>query len=222
MKIISVHIPKAGGLTFFRHLEHIYGEEAIIMKGWNKPFGHEDYEVDPPQHVINHFAQDDVPSIAHGHFLATKFDVIKNAKRIIWFRNPVERVCSHYHFWKVLEDKKHPCWLKLHENDLSLVDFAKLDGVKNHFSMFLDGTPLTSFDFIGLVERFDESLRLFYKIFAVNVDVLNVHENKNELRKKKFYDIDDDVRQEIEEINRADMGLYKQAIHEFEKLKYYC
>lgn len=220
MRIASVHIPKTGGLTFRSHLINIYGKKNVIF----------DYNhVDNPDHktetyipgpVLKWFRQPARTTVVHGHFHMSKYRCVPALQRVMFFRDPIQRLLSHYYYWQRASDFNHPLCIKLLEEGLSVLEFAKLDGLRNYFTMYLDGVTVDEMDFIGLVEEFDDSLKLFHRMYAINKPVeFDTHENRNCAKPKQKYQIDDGLHKKLEKLNEADMELYKQAKERYKDLK---
>jgi hypothetical protein len=114
----------------------------------------------------------------------------------------------------------HPNCRKLHEEGLSVVEFAKIPELRNVFARFLDGEPIKELNWIGLVEDYQESVDLFYAMYAIGRDPreLKAHENKNPARGEDGYDLAEKERKEIEKVNTEDMELYALAKLKFKEL----
>jgi hypothetical protein len=61
----------------------------------------------------------------------------------MWFRDPVERLLSHYYYWQHAADMEHPNCRRLHEEGMSAAEFAAIPELRNVFTRFLDGQPLS-------------------------------------------------------------------------------
>jgi len=218
MKMVSIHIPKSGGVNFGEHLDHIYGENNVVHD-----YNHTDrpgYTSEPiDKNVMKRLRDTDSQLIIHGHFFMSKYANIPNVKRIVWFRNPVERLCSHYYFWMKLEDKEHHNWGLLHKKGLSLLDFAKIKEIRNYYTMFLDGVRISAFDFVGSADSYSDSLDLFYEMFAPDKYILDIHRNKNSGKSEELYPLSNKLRRKLESINREDMFLYEKALKRYERLR---
>ena len=123
-------MPKTGGETFRDileamsdgHLQRDYGDRPLappsirqrIRLATARP------HLDPGTRVV------------HGHFIATKYwRRYPDARYMAWFREPVERLASHYHYWKRKPDHKNPTCQKLLSEDLSLEAFAALPEMRD-------------------------------------------------------------------------------------------
>ena len=95
--IVSVHIPKTGGVTFREILEKL-AEGHIHYDYGDRPLS-------PPalaERVRRRFRRVTVPPetrVVHGHFLAAKYArVFPEAPIVVWLRQPLQRLSSHYNY----------------------------------------------------------------------------------------------------------------------------
>jgi hypothetical protein len=135
-----------------------------------------------------------------------------------WFREPVERLASHYHYWKRKPDKQNPTCRKLIEDDLSLEAFAALPEMRDVQARFLGEVPAARLAFVGITERYDDSIDLFRRAFFPALPSTTEHVNANPERASDRYELDPDTRRAIEELNVADAAVYEKASRRFEQL----
>lgn len=217
MKLVSVHVPKSAGVSFQKHLTHLVGNRAI----WD--YNHTDrpdYEPEPPSPYILAQLRTNKTTVIHGHFFLSKYRHIPGLQRAMWFRDPVQRLLSHYYYWLRAPDMDHPNCRLLHERGLSVVDFAKLPELRNIFTRFLDGESLKELNWFGIVEDYQASIDLFYAMYAVdrNPKEFKIHENKNLGRGNETYELDKISMDAIEKLNGDDIGLYDWAQLKFMEL----
>jgi hypothetical protein len=217
MKLVSVHVPKSAGLNFQKHLTHLFGKRVI----WD--YNHTDRPGYLPENPYPHILaqlRTNKTTVIHGHFFLSKYYLIPGLQRAMWFRNPVERLLSHYYYWLRSPDTDHPNCIKLHKHGLSVVEFAKLPELRNVFARFLNGEPIKELNWVGLVEDYQASIDLFYAMYAIGRDPreLKTHQNKNSARGEGGYDLAEKERKEIEELNAQDMELYTLAKLKFKAL----
>jgi len=91
IEIISVHIDKTAGMLFCDVLKQVYGSSQVyvIWKG-QSDYKFEDKlkELIPPQ-----------TTVIHGAFPVSHYEGdFMDAKRIVWVRNPIERLISYYFY----------------------------------------------------------------------------------------------------------------------------
>jgi hypothetical protein len=218
VKIVSCHVPKSAGFSFQKQLLHLFGKRVF----WDyNPTDRPDYiPKPPPPHLLAQLRTNKI-TVIHGHFFMSKYHHIPGLQRAMWFRNPVDRLLSHYYYWLKAPDKDHPNYQKLVEGGLSVVDFAKLPELRNIYTRFLDGESVSDLNWVGLVEDYQDSLDLFYAMYAVNKNPrkLDIHLNKNPSKADGGYSLDTESRRVIENFNRDDMILYQVAKTKFRELK---
>lgn len=222
--IISVHMPKSGGASFRHLLENHFGKAYLQDH---------DYPIhDSPQKrhrkvkrkrfwnsiSDNLFNKFDTIECIHGHFLACKYEDFYQSGDytfVTWFRDPVERLTSHYYYWKEYHDKMEvqPLLKKFLKEEWSFEDFAFSEEVRNIYSLFLWNFPVERFDFIGITEYYAEDLTFFaknyLKVSEVKIPKKNV--NKKSTGKKGN---DPGLIREIKEFHARDYELYNYALEE--------
>lgn len=197
--LISVHIPKCGGSSFRRILADIYGPDAIVLN-YN-----ENAEV----------RGELIPAgtrCIHGHFPSTHYDrLFPGSDLVAWLRNPVERVVSNYQQFLRHPDPENPCSRELAARKLSLIEFAELELMQNEASRYFAGKPVSAFKFIGILERYQESLMVFGDALGVPLPAEFPRENVNPGRSTARYSIPDHVYERILSLNADDMATYELA-----------
>ena len=199
--IVSVHIPKCAGTSFRRVLQQIHGTGF-----WSN------YGAD--------FSRDAVPrgtTCIHGHFMADAYDRFwPDRKLITMVRHPVQRLVSNYHHFLRRHDPLNPASVELHEKKLSLRDFADLDLMKNEIVRYTCGLTPADFEFVGISERYEESLLLLRRTFKITAPLNCARENVNPDRAEADYLLSADDYAHIARNNAADMRWYDQACRHFD------
>lgn len=227
MRLLFLHIPKAGGTTFHAILENLHPNKAGICS-ITPSFSIQDF-INLPK------AKKEEIDLFKGHF---EFGMHKyfegdQFQYITLFRKPVERVISHYYY--VLRTPQHYLYQKVAKTNMSLHDYAMSDlstELDNGQLRLLTGSEDASiactpelleqarrnlqkhFVSFGIVEQFDQSLILFKH--KMGWEDFPVYKRLN-VTKKKPKEIAPEVRQAIEQRNRFDMELYAWAKAEYEK-----
>jgi hypothetical protein len=221
--LISLHIPKTGGQSFLRSLEAL-AEGDVIQDYHNRPLvegfverrlRHGGIDLVRLREIAGRLERTTGWVIVHGHFLAGKYrSVFPEARYICWIRDPVQRVCSHYAYWKYNSTKMKgvPEHLKP-----GLIEFATQERIRNMQTRFLCQTRLEAFDFVGITQEFDRSMRLFHAWSGTTLPAFKPL-NQNANRNASGYRLDAETRARIEEVNSEDMDLYSCAIIQYEKL----
>ena len=216
--IISVHVPKTAGSSFVKALE------AHFSSGLQKDYA--DLPTNTPQYERNraallasvHNAESDHSAevaCIHGHFLPLKYLLLslkKELRFITWMRNPVERVLSHYYYWKSVYNSATAPDLhrRVVEEDWSVERFCLSPELRNLYGQFLWGFPLEYFDFIGITEFYDEDLAYFSEQY-LNTDLEPLRENVGK-NQGGSYQIDSSFRAKLEQFHAFDFELYRTAL----------
>jgi len=215
--MVSIHVPKTGGESFRDileqvtegHLQRDYGDQPLapltlrhrLELAMARP------RLEPGSRAV------------HGHFIATKYwRRYPHARYLIWMREPVERLASHYHYWRRKPDRSNPTCRRLIEEDLSMEAFATLPELRDVHARLLGEVPVEALAFVGITERYDESVELFRRAFAPDLPMAAIHTNANPERSGDGYDLDPGVRAAIAELNRRDREVYRRALARFEQL----
>ena len=222
--LIFLHIPKNGGTTF----------DTILDKNNSKENTFNIQPIDETQLNVQHFI--DLPesqrkqiNLLKGHMVyGLHPHLIGTTDYISFLRKPEDRIISYYYY--VLAMPNHRLHERVKNEKMSLYDFVvnvdefdihnaqigvisgindkkeimlkrALDNIENHFS------------FIGLVERFDESLILFKKTYQLK----NLYYKSLNRTKKRIgvNEIDSKTRDAIAELNKEDNILYNTAEMKF-------
>ncbi len=215
--LISLHLPKTAGVSFRKSLEEHYGESLIEDYG-DSPINTSVYERNRraiEQSLINSERAFDSIECIHGHFLPLKyllFSVKHPTMFVTWMRNPVERVLSHYYYWRRTynPESSAPLQRKMVEEEWSLERFCLGPEVKNLYAQFLWGFPLSYFSFIGITEFYQQDLAYFSQKM-LGTDLNEKIENINE-EKGKGYDIDRSLKKDLEKHHDIDLLIYNRAI----------
>lgn len=199
--IISVHIPKCGGTSFRHVLQDIYGSDLWLNYGavFSRPQATAD--------LLPRGAR-----CIHGHFLGDAFDeLVPQPDLVTWLRHPVERVVSNYYHFLRSPDLRDACCRELLEKNLSLEQFAELDWMRNEATRYMAGKPAESFRFIGILERFNESLQIFGDTFGLPVPPEAPRVNVNPTRTTDSYPLSPRTYEHILGLNLRDLMTYDLA-----------
>lgn len=201
--VVSVHIPKCGGISFQHVLRGIYGKRRLWLNyGAFFDRSQARYELIPQGTLC-----------VHGHFLSDAFDeLVPRPELVTWVRHPVERVVSNYYHFLRHPDPENPCWRELASRHLGLEEFAGLEGMRNEATRYLAGKPLSAFRFVGIMEHYPECLRSFGQVFGVKVPSEPPHENVNPERATDRYPISSRTYDRILSLNLRDLVLYETAL----------
>jgi len=211
LQLLSLHIPKTAGTSFYSTLEESYGFSKVSR-----------FDIKPniQQVLLNHlpYVESVLPAtfqVLHGHFAIEEmyrlFPAAQQYPIITWLRHPVERVVSNYFYLK----ERLQFFMKEHEQNRAMLDkmmktieeFAATPINQNRMSSFLQGKPLQEFHFVGIQEFYQEDLAYLGQLLQRNLVAFEVNKTAH-----KDPQLDLSVYQLIEHHNDADMALYQQAL----------
>ncbi|HEY4989548.1 MAG TPA: hypothetical protein VII09_07065 [Opitutaceae bacterium] len=205
--LVSVHVPKCAGTSFRHAVDAIFGARAWYNYGSIFSREQASRELVPPG-----------TTFIHGHFLADAFDDIVPERRLVtWVRNPVERVASNYHHFLRSPDMRDDCCRILHERNLTLREFADLEWMQNMSTRYQANKSVDDFEFIGIAERFQESMDLFCWMYGFRDPRPLPRANINPDRKADQYDLPPEVAAHIRDRNLSDLGWYQRAVERLDQ-----
>lgn len=202
VEIISVHIDKTAGMLLCDILKQVYGQNLVhvIWKG-QASYKFEDKLNEP------------VPlqtRVIHGAFPVSYYENrFIDAKRVVWVRNPVERLISYY-FYLLAHRLPFPNGLK----EMNILEFAAHHQICNQMSKMI-GT-LSSFFFVGIYEFLSDDLYCLQKLQGwpkIAISPINVNPFPNYDEEKKAMLGNKYLVSDIKSLNNLDIQLYQQALN---------
>lgn len=193
LALLSIHIHKTAGTSFFRALQEVYGRDAVLRLDFTLG---EDQGLpvmlathNTPQSLLDQInSQGGIgPEIrvVHGHFrydhFSFMFDLLPETKVVSWLRDPVDRMLSGYNYSLANLEKERGRTARAQrmsnnrEMD-SLLNFARASANVNVYRRYLGGRALADYDFLGITEYYEEELLRLAPILGVeNVPCLHVN-----------------------------------------------
>jgi hypothetical protein len=224
--IISVHIPKTGG-TAFSEIIKLIANRILYLDYGNDIFSatalyrcgqqiEEPFESITEELLLGR-------SAIHGHFHIRKYlERFPRASYITWLRDPVERLASHYFFWQREPYERgfmtDPLCNRVISENMSFLEFAELDEVRNRQHLFLKPVGPGYCDFVGITEEYDRSIKLFQRLFCPEIDITPQLQNQNPDRPAGGYNIESGVREKILALNELDLKTYQGGLDRFRML----
>lgn len=215
--LISLHLPKTAGTSVRWAMRSHFGAGLV-----------EDYAAPPMQlrrgrrevrtmlaamKLRGHVPQ--TVSAVHGHFLPLKYRLAMGggSQFVTWMRDPVERVVSHYHYWRrdyACDDPSQVLRNRVVGEDWSLERFCLGPEMRNLYEQFLWGFDPRQFEFIGIAERYSSDFAQFTERYLDGAPEAAAA-LANPDRGGDQYDIPADLRARIREHHAADVALYEWA-----------
>jgi hypothetical protein len=212
--LISVHLPKTGGVSFRAVLE------KAMPSGLRRDYGDAPLNTPVPERISAAF-RDGLANLGadlsgvqciHGHFLPVKYLPMASVRGgvdfVTWMRHPVDRLVSHYNYWMRRPVNAQPFRRRVVEEGWSLERFCLSQELRNLYSQFLYAFPLEYFSFIGITEHYAEDLSEFTRRYLGSggaVERLNAAPGGGT-------SVDAALRRRIEEFHADDMALYERAL----------
>lgn len=203
--LLSVHIPKTGGITLFNLLEQRFGKGLVS-----------DY---PDRKGLE--GRTDIVEAIHGHFEISKYlELVPGARIITFLREPLDRAISHYYYW--LDPPSHvpkndPVYLKYFvEREPRLEEFLLARELSNICTSFLH--PLDhpeQFWFVGFQETFAEDIAHLQRMLGMAVRKQPI---LNPGKPRPRMDLSEDVIGQFYELNWRDKAFYDLMYAKFKRL----
>ncbi|MGM0988738.1 MAG: hypothetical protein ACQEXI_17415 [Pseudomonadota bacterium] len=208
--LFFVHIPKTAGTSFRVGLEEAFGSEDIAYNyGAGSPKTSGLFLDQAGGFLRDHWClrkrfEDAGVKAVSGHVSAMQYMPLLGAMRTLTFlREPLQRMASEYaHF------------VRHHEYKGSFHDFYSRPIMHNRQSKILNGVDLEAIGFVGLTERYTESLALLNARYGLEIP--RREDNRDKQRQGAAHQISAEDEAELKRLNRRDIRLYEQAAELFE------
>lgn len=227
MRYISVHLPKTAGVSFLAALYGYFGRTAVFK----------DYHSNS-EHIGARKRHQKVTSDArkilvkrkkgwnpvapwikcvHGHFMPFKYALLRDVERcvfITWMRHPVDRVLSHWEFWRSKPpnmrspNKLHRLHQEVYYNKWPFEKYALSEASRNIYRRYLWGFRLDQFDFVGITEHYKTDLeQLSNMFFKTPLEYFERNVSKDKL------ELESGLKKRIIDYHIKDMRLYDEALN---------
>jgi hypothetical protein len=210
--VISVHVAKCAGTSFRHALQRAYGADAVYLD-------YDDRIADPasamnlrPGEFFAAASSSGYPWMAgkrvvHGHFHIRKYDAYPApCARIAFLRHPVAHTISLYHFWRRLPRAGHSLQNYMLDNDLTLLEFARLPYIQYFYErVYFAGVDRSAFDFVGSVEQLERDSGRLSRVLGVPLEVPSMNLGPQPAAPEWS---DPNLRRELASIRKDDIRLY--------------
>jgi hypothetical protein len=151
-------------------------------------------------------------SCIHGHFVADAFsEVFPEATLVTWLRHPVERLVSNYHYFLRCPGQDDLFSRALNEGHLTLREFADMEGMRNVAFRHFGEKRLQDFRFVGITERFADSMAVFNHALGFGFQDPPPRLNANPFARGGGYSLSHGDFDYIVERNTKDLRMYVEA-----------
>lgn len=210
LKLMSFHIPKTGGTSFRNTLKGVYGDDQVArVDAENRTSLQVNGQVIPEGSAIEF-------EVIHGHIFWSNWEKMfaapEGIQKVIWLRDPVERVASQYHYLvEVLKrelDEEGKGLNILSKLMKTFPEFIRNKKVQNILTRYVTPDIIEEqFDFVGILEHRQEDLATLAA--KLNWSEFEDFEHNKTAERPDPTPAERDL---IRAYNQADVHLYEQAL----------
>jgi len=163
---LFVHLPKCAGTSVLEFLKTSCAHELSL------DYGDSFMRLPWPERGRRLFESMMNPTrvppgkLVYGHFFPIKYVGSRasafeqrHERLVTIMRDPIDRLRSHYEFWRASPSPDHYLWNKMKVENWTFSDFAFSAEMKNFYSQYFFQIPIGAFSYIGLFERLEPSIR---------------------------------------------------------------
>lgn len=211
LELISMHIPKTGGISIKQLLEFKYKDRLRYdypPQGFEKNKNILTYV---GNNIVNRFKKMDY-ACAHGHFPALKYSGT-NARMITFIRNPIElRASSWYYIRRETEHQglRNPDWIAANKLDVEEYIVSRYPLFERYFKL----VSMKRFSFIGMTEELDDDFARLANL--LRVEYAPTRDNANP--SGSYYSLGRDIFSAWKKNNPKEARIYESALKRREEL----
>lgn len=227
--IVFIHIERSGGTTFNKSM---LSNSIGVMAAQNKKIIDLVADRKRKENIVVDFTVTDLQQLLFmypfirmigGHHTRVYEDYGKTLNRDCFFftfvRNPIDRYLSHFNYQRIAMGIDWSIQEFVNNSRFNNWQTYRIAGEKN-FMKALDYVN-NRFDFIGITEKYDESLLILKQLIGKNS--FNIHykkensiiskSNRNEYKIIKYDELNADLQNKIKENNKYDIELYDHILN---------
>ncbi|MDQ8182369.1 sulfotransferase family 2 domain-containing protein [Pelagicoccus sp. SDUM812005] len=206
--VYSVHIPKCGGTSFRIWLQSSFSGAVLFdySKRWERS--------DADALTERLFGKD----CFHAHGAVDALDDCPfSVTKVTWLRHPVDRVISYYNHILRFGDQGNGYFRTVLEKEMGLLDFARLDWMRDGMTKYLCGKE-QEFRFVGILEKSQQCMPMLCSAlkmeqgFGRAVFDLPLENSSRDICGYGATEASVSVREEIERCNVNDLALYNAQL----------
>lgn len=207
---LFVHVPKTAGTSFRKGLERAFPDQVAYDYGPSAPETHrlvrKFVHLEKNLETLAARLQALGCRVLGGHVRYPHYAEMFPPERVVTFlRDPIARVVSEHH---------HA--LRHHGFRGTLLEFAEKQRNQSLQTAMLLGVDLDQAAFVGITERYTESLRLLEHRLGWKVPELVENVNPRQTRLAGAYEITPEELSTLRKWNKADLALYQRALERFD------
>jgi len=221
-KIIFVHQAKAAGTSLVQIFNETYGPENVYHDVDNQGL----WQMSVLRRIIElkiqplrRYKNRSFYRVIHGHFRANKYRrAFPDAFYLTFFRHPVQQLVSNYYYWLRKSNPTDIIPLRrwVYETKPSLVEFVSKWSMNIDLKMRVKNLNIKNFDFVGIAERFNDSIELLLRQFP-ELEIQEGAERVNPEKKVgERYNLSQDEETRINDILSPLVIQYENAVNRFE------
>lgn len=217
---ISIHVPKTAGTTLGNVLSRALARRVLFdYPDFNEYLLPDAQIVENRSFITKYFRG------IHGHFGAPRYlRDFGSAKFLATLRHPVDRVISQY-VHEYNDPAPTSLWHRpIRSGDLSVIDFAGIEGVGNAMASHLRGMDSSDYDLLLITEHFKTSLHLLnYVIGNLRLpifygDPVQIPVENSGAARGSSLTFDEPTRRQIFAKVSEDVSLYVKALEQHERM----
>jgi hypothetical protein len=203
--LFFLHIPKTAGTSFRygaeeyfgkKYVAYDYGANSLVTSDIVKKYFYR--EIPDPWSFLTECRKQRIRMVG-GHVNTNKFVSLANIGRTVTFvRDPLQQIASEF-----AHSLRHLNYCG------TFRDFYTQSNRQNPLSRYIGSLDIEAFGFVGLTERYWDSLQLLNDIYGYKIP----HREDNRSRSEKIvkYEFNQEEEKELIQLNQKDIALHRKC-----------